>query len=168
MLRSLIVILARTAALSQTVPVRFITPTGDVSTNAPRGANMLDVADAAGVAIASSGKTGSWAVCEVAMTVNGRERTVRACVASLRGDSEIVIDTRKADEALARSMSRFSEGWDEGPRYSERSEPVDASSWRADPPPPPWRDDPPDPPAVDDAWRDDFDVGGAAPWDVIQ
>ena len=164
-------VLACAAALSQT-KVRFTgAPVGDVTVTAPSGANLLDVADSAGVgeSIARSCLVGTCRVCEVALTRGGKERVVRACTALLRGsdDEEIVVDVRRRDEELARSMARFADGWDAAPRETAAAaavEPEPSSDWRdaydASPPPDDWQN----PPAVDDG----FDLGGSAPWDIIQ
>ena len=132
---------------------------------------LMDLADDAGVHIPRSCCAGTCAVCEVKITRNGRERTVRACTATPR--DEDVVDVSSGDAELARMMARF-EGQD-GLDYG-RVAPT-APSRPARPPPPT---------AYDDAWRepspvyeepspepviadeDEFSLGGAAPWDVIQ
>ena len=159
-----------TSAMSTTTKptVRF-TGTGGSDVSAPIEAvamgrkrpTLMDIADEAGVHIPRSCCAGTCAVCEVKITRNGRERTVRACTATPR--DEDVVDVSSGDAELARMMARF-EGQD-GLDYGRVSEP----STPARPPPP----------VYEDAWRepepvvfadddDDFSIGGAAPWDVIQ
>ena len=132
---------------------------------------LMDLADDAGVHIPRSCCAGTCAVCEVKITRNGRERTVRACTATPR--DEDVVDVSSGDAELARMMARF-EGQD-GLDYG-RVAPTAPARPPARPPPPvyedAWREpspayEPPEPVFADD--DDDFSLGGgAAPWDVIQ
>ena len=162
-------VLAAASAMSTTTKPTVRFTGGGVDVSAPIEAvamgrkrpTLMDIADDAGVHIPRSCCAGTCAVCEVKITRNGRERTVRACTATPR--DEDVVDVSSGDAELARMMARF-EGQD-GLDYGRA-------------PAAPSR--PPPPPAYEDAWRepepvvfadddDDFSMGGgAAPWDVIQ
>ena len=118
---------------------------------------------------------------------------MRACTQTLRGTDEIVVDATRRDEELLRMMARFADvdsvpnvattAWREPPprRDERRPPPAPAAAWRdpgdvLDAPRmmrTTWRDPPDDPdapevPVSDEDEDDDFDLGGGAPWDVIQ
>ena len=133
---------------------------------------LMDIADDAGVHIPRSCCAGTCAVCEVKITRGGRERTVRACTATPR--DEDIVDVSSGDAELARMMARF-EGQD-GLDYG-RVAPTAPSRPPARPPPPPvyedaWREPSPvyEEPSPEPVFadEDEFSIGGAAPWDVIQ
>ena len=172
-MRACAVFVAAASAMSTTTKptVRF-TGTGGSDVSAPIEAvamgrkrpTLMDIADEAGVHIPRSCSAATCALCEVKITRGGRERTVRACTATPR--DEDVVDVSSGDAELARMMARF-EGQD-GLDYGRV--PPAAPSRPARPPPPP---------AYEDAWREpepvvfaddeeEFSIGGAAPWDVIQ
>ena len=125
---------------------------------------LMDLADDAGVHIPRSCCAGTCAVCEVVITRNGRERTVRACTATPR--DEDVVDVSSGDAELARMMARF-EGQD-GLDYGR----VAPSAPARPPPPPVWTEPSPvyEEPSPEPVFadEDEFSIGGAAPWDVIQ
>ena len=128
---------------------------------------LMDLADDAGVHIPRSCCAGTCAVCEVKITRGGRERTVRACTATPR--DEDVVDVSSGDAELARMMARF-EGQD-GLDYG-RVAPTAPSRPARPPPPPVWTEPAPayEEPSPEPVFadEDDFSIGGAAPWDVIQ
>ena len=171
-MRACVVFAAAASAMSTTTKPTVRFTGGGIDVSAPIEAvamgrkrpTLMDIADEAGVHIPRSCCAGTCAVCEVKITRNGRERTVRACTATPR--DEDVVDVSSGDAELARMMARF-EGQD-GLDYG-RVAPA-APSRPARPPPPPvyedaWREPEPVVFADDD---DDFSIGGAAPWDVIQ
>ena len=129
---------------------------------------LMDIADDAGVHIPRSCCAGTCAVCEVKITRNGRERTVRACTATPR--DEDVVDVSSGDAELARMMARF-EGQD-GLDYG-RVAPAAPSRPARPPPPPVWTEPSPtyEEPSPEPVFADEDEFslgGGAAPWDVIQ
>ena len=172
MMRAAVFAAAASAMSTTTKPTVRFTGTGGSDVSAPIEAvamgrkrpTLMDIADDAGVHIPRSCCAGTCAVCEVKITRNGRERTVRACTATPR--DEDVVDVSSGDAELARMMARF-EGQD-GLNYGRAPA---APSRPARPPPPPvyedaWTEPEPVVFADDD---DDFSLGGgAAPWDVIQ
>mgnify|MGYP002055731904 CR=1 FL=1 len=180
-MRACAVFVAAASAMSTTTKPTVRFTGGGVDVSAPIEAvamgrkrpTLMDLADDAGVHIPRSCCAGTCAVCEVKITRNGRERTVRACTATPR--DEDVVDVSSGDAELARMMARF-EGQD-GLDYG-RVAPA-APSRPARPPPPVYEDAWREPsPAYEDAYSpsepvfaddDDFSLGGgAAPWDVIQ
>ena len=89
-MRACLVFAAASAMSTTTKPTVRFTGTGGSDVSAPIEAvamgrkrpTLMDIADEAGVHIPRSCCAGTCAVCEVKITRNGRERTVRACTAT--------------------------------------------------------------------------------------
>ena len=171
-MRACVVFAAAASAMSTTTKPTVRFTGGGVDVSAPIEAvamgrkrpTLMDLADEAGVHIPRSCCAGTCAVCEVKITRGGRERTVRACTATPR--DEDVVDVSSGDAELARMMARF-EGQD-GLDYGR----VAPSAPARPPPPPVWTEPAPayEEPSPEPVFadEDEFSIGGAAPWDVIQ
>lgn len=104
------------------VRVRFVnTPTGqDVVTDAPIGANLLNLGDEVGLKIPRACRNGLCGSCVVDVVEDGALRTIKACstkLAAAPDGGELVVDVYRMqggdDEVMASSMARFADGWED-------------------------------------------------------